>query len=54
MMTGAIWLRVLLRAFSLIKLNHPAGSPGRRVAGSPGRPICVFMVSPPKPIRLPA
>ena len=31
-----------------------AGSPDRRIAGSPDRAWCVFMVVPPKALRLPA
>ena len=31
-----------------------AGSPDRRIAGSPDRASCVFMVAPPKALRLPA
>ena len=31
-----------------------AGSPDRRIAGSPDRASCVFMVAPPRALRLPA
>ncbi len=51
---GANPFRGLCCALSLIKIDHPAGTPGRRDAGTPGRATCVYPVLSLRAIRLPA